>query len=119
MTEPVITDSNAQTPSKYFYKSKSLYRYSAYIFLWILLFTQISQAIGLNDGIPNAILVGIPVLSLYIITPLGILYAIKSYISKEPYYKYRAFYLFGHLFFLFILLAALLSLYSDIVRYAK
>jgi hypothetical protein len=119
MTEPVVTDSSALVSSKYFNKSKSLYRYSAYIFLWIIGYTQIGQAIGLGDGIMNAVFVGIPALSLYIITPLGIFYAIKSYISKEPYYKYRAFYLFGHLFFLFILLAALLSLYSDIVRYAK
>jgi|GEM_PF-2940937 len=119
MTEPIITDLNVHTQSKYFKKSKSLYRYSAYTFLWVLLFTQISKAIGLNDGISNAVFVGIPGLSLYIITPLGIFYSIKSYTSKEPYYKYRAFYLFGHLFFLFILLALMISVYSDFLKFSK
>jgi len=119
MTQPKASDLNTHVLSKYFIKSKKLYRYSAYIFLWLILFTQISKAIGLDGGIPNAVFVGLPGIALYIITPLGIFYAIKSYTSKEPYYKYRAFYLFGHLFFLFILLALAASVYSDFLKFSK
>jgi len=119
MTEPRDNVVNQQASSKYFIKSKSLYRYSAYIFLWVFLFPQINKAIGLNDGIVNALFLAIPTLALYIITPLGIFYAIKSYVAKEPYYKYRAFYLFGHLFFMFILLALLFSFYSDFQKFSR
>lgn len=118
MTEPDLTDSKPQLSFKYFYKSKSLYRYSAFIFLWSIVYTQIIKPIGLNE-IADAFLLAIPALSLYIITPLGLFYLIKSYLKKEPYNKYRAFYLLGHLFFLFILLALLFSMYFDYSKFLK
>ncbi len=102
--------------SYYFIKSKVMYRYSAYTFLWVILYPQFNKLISLPAMLDALFMVG-PILALFIITPLGILYIIKSYRAKEPYNKYRAFYLFGHLFFLFILLAILFMLASDIARY--
>ncbi len=102
--------------SCYFKKSKIVYRYSAYTFLWVILYPQFNKVISL-PALLDALFTVVPMLALYIITPLGIFYSVKSYKAKEPYNKYRAFYLFGHLFFLFILLMMLFWLASDIVRY--
>ncbi|MFD0751634.1 hypothetical protein ACFQZS_15895 [Mucilaginibacter calamicampi] len=118
MTEPVINDQSAYISPKYFSKSKGFYRYSAYIFLWVILYPQIAKAIW-PSGIMDAFFMAIPTLALYIITPVGIFYSIKSYTAKEPYNKYRAFYLFGHLFFLFILMALALSFYADLLTYSN
>lgn len=104
--------------SYYFKKSKVLYRYSAYTFLWVILFPQFNKVISL-PALLDALCMVVPMLALYIITPLGIFYSVKSYKAKEPYNKYRAFYLFGHLFFLFILLMMLFWLASDVIRYGS
>lgn len=115
-TKPFINDPSDVVRSKYFTRSKALYRYSAFIFLWILAYTQLAKAIITNELI-NSIMIALPALALYIITPLGIFYYIKSYAAKEHYNKYRAFYLFGHLFFLFILLAMIASVYLDFLKF--
>ncbi|MDR6940273.1 hypothetical protein [Mucilaginibacter pocheonensis] len=101
--------------SKYFYKSKYWYKITWYTFLWIILYTQVAKVLKTN-AIIEALLVVLPIIGMYILVPAGIVYIIKSYVKKEPYNKYRAFYLFGFLFFLFILIAIMIFVAIDINR---
>jgi hypothetical protein len=104
--------------SKYFYKSKYWYKISWYTFLWIILYTQVAKVLNIN-AIIGALLVVLPFLGMYILVPTGIVYIAKSYIKKEPYNKYRAFYLLGFVFFLFILIAMVIFVAFDINRFSS
>lgn len=104
--------------SKYFYKSKYWYKISWYTFLWIILYTQVAKVLNIN-AIIGALLIALPFIGMYILVPTGIVYIVKSYIKKEPYNKYRAFYLFGFVFFLFILIAMVIFVAFDINRFSS
>jgi len=110
---PLITKES----SPYFYKAKHYYRLAWYAILWIILYTQITKPLNIN-AIVAAVLLVVPALALYIIVPIGIFSIYKSFKNKEPYNKYRTFYLIGHSFFLFILIALLVSICLDINRFS-
>ncbi|MEN0057033.1 MAG: hypothetical protein AAGC65_25360 [Mucilaginibacter sp.] len=102
--------------SKYFYKSKYWYKITWFTFLWIILYTQIAKAISIN-AVVNAILTLFPFLGILALVPLGTLNVLKSYLKKEPYNKYRTFYLLGYLFFWFLLLALIVAVVIDIKKF--
>jgi len=104
--------------SPFFYKSKYWYKITWYTLLWVILYTQVAKVLNIN-AIIGAFLVVLPVIGIYILVPTGIVYIIKSYVKKEPYNKYRAFYLFGYLFFLFILVALIIGVVLDINRFSS
>jgi hypothetical protein len=111
-------ESVTKETAKYFYKSKYYYKLTWYAFLWVIFFTQISKPLNINAVIA-ALLLLIPLLGIYIMVPTGVFYIIKSYRNKEPYNKYRAFYLIGHLLFLFVLIALIVSISLDINRFSQ
>jgi len=104
--------------SPFFYKSKYWYKITWYTLLWVILYTQVAKVLNIN-AIIGALLVVLPVIGMYILVPTGIACIIKSYLKKEPYNKYRAFYLFGFLFFLFILIAMIIAVALDINRFSS
>jgi hypothetical protein len=105
-------------PLKYFYKSRLLYKYSCYIFIAVIALTQIPKFSSIFSVV-QSLLIGISVLILYIITPLGIFYSIKSFVKNEPPNKYRMYYLAGHTIFLLVLLALLVSIYWDVLKFSR
>jgi hypothetical protein len=102
--------------SPFFYKAKYYYKITWYVFLWVILYTQITKAIVIN-AIVNSLLLLLPLLGVLILVPLGSLNVLKSYMKKEPYNKYRTFYLLGYLFFLFLLLALMIAVVIDIKKF--
>ncbi|MDN5286849.1 MAG: hypothetical protein JWR38_3123 [Mucilaginibacter sp.] len=105
----------AKEAAKYFYKSKYYYKLTWYTFLWVVLFTQVTKSLNIN-AIIGALLLLIPLLGIYIMVPMGIFYIVQNYKNKEPYNKYRALYLIGHLLFLFILIAIIAMLGLDMSK---
>jgi hypothetical protein len=102
--------------SPYFYKSKYLYRLTWYTLLWVCLYTQLAKALNINFLI-NAVLTVFPALGFCMMVVIGTSYIVKSYSNKEPYNKYRAFYLFGFLFFSFLIIAFVVAIIGDISRF--
>lgn len=108
----LTTEPKLNPAAPFFNKGKRYYKIGFYIFLWVMLFTQVAKV--LPDyaiiKIISAALIAIPALAEYVIVPMAIANIIKSYIHKEPYNKYRMFYLIvlaGVAFFLIIFLVAI------------
>jgi len=99
---------------KYYNKAKLLYKISFLIFIWLILFSQIVNQI---NAIIGAILIVLPFIGEYVIVPLGLIYLIKSFTNKEPFHRYRIFYLIGYIFFIFIEVLFTLAFIGDIRYY--
>lgn len=78
----------------------------------------ISQVYKLINPFLAAFLIVLPVIGAFITVPLGLINIIKSYNNKEPFHRYRLLYLIGHLFFLLLLIALFVSVFSDISKFS-
>lgn len=101
---------------KYYNKAKLYYKYTFFIFIWIILFSQVYKLI---NPIIAAILMVFPFLAEYVIVPIGLRFVIKSYISKEPFHRYRLLYLIGFLFFLLLEIGFLIAIAGDIKHFSS
>lgn len=106
----------ADSPQKNFNKSKFCYKVSFYLFISLILFTQLNRVLKINDII-SALLISLSVLSMFAFVPCGLFFVIKSFVKKEPFHRYRILYLIGHLFFLLLLLALLIGVANDIAKF--
>lgn len=101
---------------KYYKKSRLFYRLAFYICIWISLYSSLFTEINIHPII-SALAIVLPVLAVYVLVPMGLFYIIKSYTNKEPFNRFRMFYLAGHVFFLIILAGFAVAIVTDINKF--
>jgi len=104
------------SPQKNFNKSKFCYKVTFYLFIGLMLFTQLNRVLKIN-GIISALLISLSVVAMFAFVPCGLFFVIKSLVKKEPFHRYRILYLIGHLFFLLLLVILLISIGRDIAKF--
>jgi hypothetical protein len=104
-----------QIQAKYYNRSKLYYKLTFYAVVASILSTILFGVVNVNSDIKD-IIIALPIFACYIICPLGLIFGILSYTNKEPFNKYRMYYLIGHIIFLLILLAFILTIFVDVRR---
>lgn len=91
----------AKNPVKPIYLKRSVILYKIYgsLFLFSIFVSVFIRPIFKNYPDIVDLLMGLPVLSLFVMAPMGVFYSLKSYKRKEGLSKIRLRYLLGHIFF--------------------
>ncbi|MEJ1241046.1 hypothetical protein WBG78_23060 [Chryseolinea sp. T2] len=116
MNEIIDTQRNVQ--AKFLKRSAKLYKiYGGLIVFAIIVSIFIRPYLLLNySALTDLVdlLVGLPILSLFVLAPLGLYYSWKSYKENEGHRKLRVKYTIGHVFFCILMLLFLGVFISDI-----
>ncbi|MDO6391429.1 hypothetical protein Q4E40_14915 [Pontibacter sp. BT731] len=100
----------------YLYKAKALYKVIWYTLGASILMSMVVRLLDLRGYYVADLLIGLPALLAFAISPLGLVYILKSYLKKENYKKQKLLYLFGMIFFNLIVVAMVLVIISDISK---
>ncbi|MCP2045764.1 putative membrane protein [Pontibacter sp. HSC-36F09] len=100
----------------YLYKAKKLYKVIWYSLGASILVSIALRVLDLQGYYLTDLLVGLPTLMAFAISPLGLVYILKSYLKKERYKKQKLLYLFGMIFFNLIVVAMVFVIISDISK---
>jgi hypothetical protein len=98
----------------YLYKAKALYKVIWYSLGGSILMSMGVRLLDFQGYYITDLLVGLPALLAFAISPLGLVYILKSYLKKESYKKQKLLYLLGMIFFNLIVVAMIFVIISDI-----
>lgn len=99
---------------EYLKKSLRIYKLYFALFVFSILMTVFARPF-LKDKNPELydLLVGLPMLFVFILAPIGLYYSWKSYTKKEGLSLIRFKYFIGHLFFCLLILGFLVVMVND------
>ncbi|HEY8401691.1 MAG TPA: hypothetical protein VIK89_10535 [Cytophagaceae bacterium] len=113
-----IKEMQKKDKPKYLKKSVRLYRVYGGLVLFAIIVSVFVKPLVLKKYIELTdlfdLLVGLPILSLFVLAPFGLYYSWKSFREKEGYSMLRFKYALGHLFFCLLVLLFLSAIIVDI-----
>jgi hypothetical protein len=99
-------------PIHYLSKAKFYLKLSLAFVIYTVTFAPIWKTTSLNEDAIN-LLVGLPIISTFIIIPIGFYHLIKSVKRKEPQSKSRRLYMLWYTIALFLLISLIISIIKD------
>lgn len=100
---------------KYFLKSKKSFRRLFYCLIAFILSTQINRIVPVHAIISSLLVMGL-MFAIVTFNISGLVYGIKSYLLKEPFYKYRMFYMLAHVVIFILLVILFMGVANDIKK---
>mgnify|MGYP005755130873 CR=1 FL=1 len=100
----------------YLKKSASFYKVYGGLFLFSLGMTTIGRPILKNQEEVLDLLIGLPILAVFVMAPIGLFYSWKSFKRKEGRSNTRFKYFIGHLFFCLLVIAFITAIVNDISK---
>lgn len=102
---------------EYLKKSLKIYKIYFGLFVFSLLMTVLGRPfLKINYPELYDLFVGLPMLSVFILAPIGLYYSWKSYKRKEGLSLTRFKYFIGHLFFCLLILAFIVVMINDLKK---
>ncbi|GAB2541848.1 hypothetical protein [Rufibacter soli] len=96
-------------------KAKLIFRVILYLTAFTILMVLALPALQL-EGTIRDVTISVPALLAVVLTPVGLIFLVKSFLAKEPYQKQKAFYLVGYLFFLILFILFTYAVAVDIAK---
>jgi hypothetical protein len=110
-----ISSPNGDEPI-YLKRSATFYKVYGGLFVFSILMNWIGKPIFKGQQETLDLLVGIPILMVFVMAPIGLFYSWKSYQRKEGRSITRFKYFLGHFFFCLLVIAMITVLVSDLSR---
>lgn len=110
-----MTDHNPKE-NNYLKKSAKIFKVNGTLFIFTIITSVLIRPIIENHYIKDLI-IGLPLLIIFLLSPFGLYFSIKSYLKREGSKIIRFKYLFSNSFFFLLLLVFLIALIRDVLNF--